>query len=199
MPSLLRDSDGSASRRSRSARRRTGLRSGLRKSRLLQDQRAFPPGALPASGAASLSRSNREGARSPRESTRPERCDSELRELPREAGAPARSRCPAMRASRSACSHWESGPLLFPEAVSDDSRKRVDRSLLVGTFGANENARSAFSGKHHDTHDALAVHLEIIADDRDVALELRGTLHDLGSGTRVNAELVNYLHAAFDH
>ena len=40
--------------------------------------------------------------------------------------------------------------------------------------------RAALGGEHHHAHDALAVHLEVVAHDRDLALELRRELHDLG-------------------
>ena len=38
-----------------------------------------------------------------------------------------------------------------------------------GAVGAQADRRTAFGGEHHHAHDALAVHLEVVADDRDLA------------------------------
>jgi hypothetical protein len=59
--------------------------------------------------------------------------------------------------------------------------------------------RPALGGEHHDAHDALPVHLDVVARDRDVALEPGGGLDDLRRRARVQPVLVEDLDRAFDH
>jgi hypothetical protein len=57
--------------------------------------------------------------------------------------------------------------------------------------GAHDNRRSALGGEHHHSHDALRVHLKIVAHDGDIALEFSRRLHDLGGRARMYAQLVD--------
>src|SRR5262245_30931345 len=78
-------------------------------------------------------------------------------------------------------------------------REGVERLVRVRALGAQLHCRATLGGEHHHAHDALAVHLEIVAHHGDVSLVLRRELHDLGRRPGVDAILVDHLHRAFRH
>jgi hypothetical protein len=85
------------------------------------------------------------------------------------------------------------------EFIAHQQCERVERLLGVGALGAKGNVGSVFGGEHHDAHDALPVHIEVVLGDRDFGVELRGQLHDLGCGPRVQAILIHDPDGSFDH
>src|SRR6185312_5224203 len=77
---------------------------------------------------------------------------------------------------------------------------RLHRLLRVRPIGAHHQLGAALGRQHHHAHYALAVHLEIVAHHRDLALELRRGLHQFRRGARVQAVLVHDPNGAFhDH
>src|SRR5918992_1490728 len=82
------------------------------------------------------------------------------------------------------------------ELPRNEVRQRADRLLGVGPGRAQQEGRPELRGEHHDSHDALAVDLEIIAHEGDVTLIARGELHDLGGRPRVEPVLVHYTDSA---
>ena len=76
---------------------------------------------------------------------------------------------------------------LSPNPSTISSAMASQRGVLVGAARPQRERGAALGGEHHDAHDALAVHLEIVAHNGDVALEPRGGLDDLRGGPRVEA------------
>ena len=87
----------------------------------------------------------------------------------------------------------------FSEPGRDQCRERVERLVSIGSGCLERDDGPVFGGQHHDAHDALAIHLEVVARDGDVGLELRGHLHHFGSRARVQPMLVHDLDGSFSH
>ncbi len=88
---------------------------------------------------------------------------------------------------------------VLPELVGDQQRERLERPLGVGALGAQPDRGPALGGEHHHPHDALRIHLEVVARDGDVGLESAGGLHDLGGRTGVDPVRIDHLHGTFWH
>ena len=86
-----------------------------------------------------------------------------------------------------------------PNLLPTKRDQSVERCVGVGPLGAKKDRRSVFGREHHDAHDALAVHIEIVLHDGDFALEFGGELHDLSRRPRMQAVLVDDLDGAFWH
>src|SRR5947209_8486520 len=69
------------------------------------------------------------------------------------------------------CSPPTAASWLAPELAVDELAQRRHHVALVGALGAHADRRALLGGEHHDTHDALAVHLEVVARDPDLGLE----------------------------
>ncbi len=85
------------------------------------------------------------------------------------------------------------------EARGDERREGVERVLGVGAVRTEGDGGAVLGGQHHDAHDALAVHLEVVARDGDVALEPRRGLDHFGRRTRMQSMLVHDLNGSFSH
>src|SRR5438552_1618825 len=87
----------------------------------------------------------------------------------------------------------------FVETVGHEGEQRRHRLLRIVAVGPDDQRRSALRREHHDAHDALPVHREIVLLDRDRALEAAGQLDELRRGPRVHAERVDDLRLTLDH
>jgi hypothetical protein len=85
------------------------------------------------------------------------------------------------------------------EFVADEGCKGVERLLCVRSFGAKGNVGAVLGRKHHYAHDAFPVYVEVVLRDRDLAVELRRKLHDLGRGPSVQAVLIYDPDGSFEH
>jgi hypothetical protein len=66
-------------------------------------------------------------------------------------------------------------------------------------LGADYHRGAAFGGEHHDSHNALAVHLEIVALQGDLAAKCRRGFYDGRSRARVLTVLVDNYYGALNH
>src|SRR4029077_3247479 len=82
------------------------------------------------------------------------------------------------------------------ESVLNQRFEGVERLISVGALRAQGNHGPMFGGEHHHAHDALAVHVEIVLADGDLALKFRRQLDDFGGWPRMQAVLVDDLDGA---
>ena len=96
--------------------------------------------------------------------------------------------------AREAAIHYRS-----PNFAATRSAMAPTACSASGPFARTRMLAAELRREHHHAHDALAVHLEIVAHDRDLALELGRELHDLGGWTRVQPVLVHDFNRSFRH
>jgi hypothetical protein len=85
------------------------------------------------------------------------------------------------------------------ELAGDQLGERIYRLLFVGTISSHDDLGAALRGEHHDAHNTLAVHVEIITHECDVRSEAGRGLNDAGRRTGVNSVAVHYCDPTFDH
>src|SRR6185312_3886580 len=95
--------------------------------------------------------------------------------------------------------HYCAWHLPFPELCRHELGERIYRGIRIGSRGAQNYLRAALGGQHHHSHDALAVHLQIVPYDCNIAGELSGRLDDLGGRSRVDSVLVHDRNRSLRH
>src|SRR5437773_2503956 len=88
---------------------------------------------------------------------------------------------------------------LAAELAVHQRLQRRQRLALVLALGAHPDAGALLGRQHHHAHDALAVHLEVVAAHQHLRPEAGRGLHEQGAGARVQSQLVADDEMRFDH
>jgi hypothetical protein len=94
---------------------------------------------------------------------------------------------------------YRAGHLSLSELRGNKLRERFDSLIGIRARRAQNDRRAALRRQHHDSHDALAIHFEIVADDGHIAGELARGFDDLSGRPRMDAILVHDRNRSFGH
>src|SRR5512146_2345003 len=74
---------------------------------------------------------------------------------------------------------------LLPELPVNEAAELGQRLGCVVAHGADRDLTTVFGREHHDAHDALTVHFQIVLLHPQLGSEPAGELDELGRGSRV--------------
>src|SRR5262245_6653841 len=87
----------------------------------------------------------------------------------------------------------------FSKSVFDQLFDRIDHLICVITSSAQNDRCTTLRGKHHHSHNALSVHLQVITLKSNLTGESRRQFYDCGGRTCMQSVFVRNYNGALNH